>query len=73
MLPGRGRSVQVGCTSDMFVWLSRSLWEVRTRENPSNLQYTTATLGLHIDLTYYDYTPGVCSHGNADSRGGGAK
>ena len=24
-----------------------------------NLAYTSATLGLHLDLPFYEYTPGV--------------
>ena len=27
-----------------------------------NLAYTSATLGLHLDLPFYEYTPGVQVH-----------
>lgn len=32
---------------------------VKTKNNPSNLAYTTGTLMLHTDLAYYDYLPGM--------------
>ncbi len=34
-------------------------FEVESKEDPSNLAYTTATLGLHLDEQHYAYTPGV--------------
>ncbi|CAG0917145.1 unnamed protein product [Notodromas monacha] len=32
---------------------------VKVKMEPSNLAYTGAALGLHTDLVYYDYMPGV--------------
>ena len=29
------------------------------QSEPMNLAYTSATLGLHLDLPFYEYTPGV--------------
>ena len=29
------------------------------KSEPMNLAYTSATLGLHLDLPFYEYTPGV--------------
>ena len=34
-------------------------WNVRSKSEANNLAYTGASLGLHTDLPYYDYTPGV--------------
>ena len=34
-------------------------WNVKTKSDPMNLAYTSATLGLHLDLPFYAYTPGV--------------
>ena len=34
-------------------------FEVMFKEDPSNVAYTNGTLGLHTDLPYYEYTPGV--------------
>jgi gamma-butyrobetaine dioxygenase len=34
-------------------------FNVITKSEPMNLAYTSATLGLHLDLPFYDYTPGV--------------
>ena len=34
-------------------------WNVRTKPEANNLAYTSASLGLHTDLPYYSYTPGV--------------
>ena len=34
-------------------------FEVETKDDPSNLAYTSGTLGLHLDLGFYNYTPGV--------------
>ena len=38
-------------------------FKVMSREDDaiSNLAYTAHTLGLHLDLSYYDYVPGVSS------------
>ncbi|XP_078663612.1 gamma-butyrobetaine dioxygenase-like isoform X2 [Branchiostoma floridae x Branchiostoma belcheri] len=32
---------------------------VMSKPNPSNVAYTSVKLGLHTDLPYYNYTPGV--------------
>jgi len=34
-------------------------WNVIAKSEPMNLAYTSATLGLHLDLPFYEYTPGV--------------
>ena len=34
-------------------------FEVYTKVNPNNLAYTSAGLGLHLDLPYYSYMPGT--------------
>ena len=34
-------------------------WNVKTKADAMNLAYTSATLGLHLDLPFYSYTPGV--------------
>ena len=31
----------------------------KAAEQLNNLAYTTAPLGLHLDLPYYDFVPGV--------------
>ena len=36
-----------------------SFWNVQTKPNAMNLAYTSARLGLHLDLPFYEYTPGV--------------
>ena len=36
-----------------------SFWNVKTKADAMNLAYTSATLGLHLDLPFYSYTPGV--------------
>ena len=35
------------------------IFHVVTKPNPNNLAYLPVTLGLHIDLPYYGYNPGV--------------
>ncbi len=35
------------------------VFEVEDKSDPNNLAYTAATLGLHTDLPYYEYVPGV--------------
>ena len=48
-------------------------WNVRSKPDANNLAYTGASLGLHTDLPYYDYTPGVqCLHclSQAPAQGG---
>ena len=32
---------------------------IMSKSEPMNLAYTSATLGLHLDLPFYEYTPGV--------------
>ena len=32
---------------------------VEAKQAPNNLAYTSGTLGLHVDLPIYHYTPGV--------------
>ena len=34
-------------------------FHVVTKPNPSNLAYAPQALGLHVDLPYYGYNPGV--------------
>lgn len=34
------------------------VFEVQAKEDPSNVAYTSRTLGLHVDLPYYQYMPG---------------
>ena len=34
-------------------------FQVRTKANPNNAAYTNTYLGLHLDLPYYEYNPGV--------------
>jgi len=36
-----------------------TFWNVVTKSEAMNLAYTSATLGLHLDLPFYSYTPGV--------------
>ena len=36
-----------------------SFWNVRSKPDANNLAYTGSTLGLHTDLPFYCYTPGV--------------
>ncbi len=38
------------------------VFEVKSKGDPNNLAYTSGTLGLHVDLPYYKYTPGVGEH-----------
>ena len=35
------------------------IFHVITKPNPNNLAYLPVTLGLHVDLPYYGYNPGV--------------
>ena len=37
-------------------------WNVVAKSEPMNLAYTSATLGLHLDLPFYENTPGVQVH-----------
>lgn len=37
----------------------RETFDVRTKSDPSNVAYTTAKLGMHTDLAYENYVPGV--------------
>ncbi len=32
---------------------------VEDKPDPNNAAYTSATLGLHLDLPFYEYVPGV--------------
>ena len=34
-------------------------FEVKAKADPNNVAYTTSTLGLHLDLPFYLYNPGV--------------
>lgn len=34
-------------------------FEVMTKPTPNNLAYTSSSLGLHLDLPYYNYIPGT--------------
>ena len=34
-------------------------FEVYSKDDPNNVAYTTSTLGLHLDLPFYEYNPGV--------------
>ncbi len=34
-------------------------FDVKSKAGPSNLAYTSNTLGLHLDQGEYSYTPGV--------------
>ena len=34
-------------------------FRVESKEDPNNLAYTSSTLGLHLDLPFYEYNPGV--------------
>ena len=35
------------------------IFEVKAKNDPNNLAYTNAELGLHVDLLFYEYMPGV--------------
>ena len=36
-----------------------SYFWVESKDDPNNLAYTAGTLGLHLDLPYYEHNPGV--------------
>jgi hypothetical protein len=38
---------------------SRETFDVHTKPDPSNVAYTAAKLGMHTDLAYENYVPGV--------------
>ena len=48
--------------SDIWLYF-RDNFSVKTKVNTSNLAYTPQTLGLHTDLPYYHYCPGVSDPG----------
>ena len=38
------------------------IFEVVVKANANNLAYLPVTLGLHVDLPYYEYNPGVINN-----------
>ena len=43
----------------VFVFVFRQTFQVYSKFDPSNLAYTNAELGLHVDLPFYVYPPNV--------------